>query len=257
MSTVSRRLAVALTIPLSDNRITAEITLDNLSAVISRLPVEAGLLIYVIDRQGRIVADSRRLHWGQRLNAAISSPSGPGDDGPVVSRSFELAGTSFLGTVVEIDELGWKVLVAQPAANAYKPLLTFALGLTIALILALSLSWNRAKRLSRIFQAYGEKAGAIAGGRYDETWPSSTITELDRMGENLKHMAGMIDQRERTLVESEKRLINLTDNVPGVVIQLRTTREHVYANEFLSAKTTDIFGLEAKSDTIGKRVPLY
>ncbi len=250
LSTVSRRLAVALTIPLSDNLITAEITLDNLSSVISQLPVESGFLTYVIDRKGRIVADSRRLNWGQRLNVAISSLTGPEEGGPFISGSFELDGKSFLGTVVAIDELGWKVMVAQPAANAYKSLRTaltmFGLGLAIALMLALSLSLNRARQLSKVFQTYGEKAGAIANGRYDDTWPSSTITELNRMGQSLKHMAAMIDQREKELVENREELRNLIANAPGIVYEFSGDPEHPEFNDvssLLKEKTLEVLGI--------------
>ena len=44
LSTASSRLAVAVTVPLSDGVIIGEITLDHLSEFISHLPVETGLL---------------------------------------------------------------------------------------------------------------------------------------------------------------------------------------------------------------------
>ncbi len=55
---------------------------------------------------------------------------------------------------------------------------------------------------------------------------------------------------EEALKESGKRLEDLTDNVPGVVIQFRATRDHIYTNEFLSSKVTEIFGLEKDSETV-------
>ena len=55
---------------------------------------------------------------------------------------------------------------------------------------------------------------------------------------------------EEALKESGKRLEDLTDNVPGVVIQFRATRDHIYTNEFLSSKVTEIFGLEKDSATV-------
>lgn len=260
MSTVSRRQAVALTIPLGHNLITAEITLDNLSSVISQLPVEAGFLIYVIDRKGRIVADSQRLHWGQRLNDSLFSLAGTENSGSFISGSFELDGKEYLGTVVTIDELGWKVLAAQPLAKAYESLRTiismFILAVVIALLLALLLSWNRAKLLSKIFQSYGEKAEAIADGRYDERWPTSTITELERMGQSLKHMARMIDQREKELVENEEQLQNLIANVPGVVYQYRSNSDSLLSarmNRIVHKKVVDIFGVDSEMENFHDR----
>nr|WP_320192156.1 PAS domain S-box protein [uncultured Desulfobacter sp.] len=250
MSTVSRRLAVALTIPMADTLITAEITLDNLSEKISQLPGKTGYLTYVIDRKGRIVADSQRLHWGQRLQGSLFAFAEPENGGQVISGSFELDGTSYLGTVVFIDDLGWKVLVAQPASKAYGPLrstlITFVLGLTMASILALYLSWNRAKRLSRIFRAYGEKARAIADGRYDKKWPSSAITELYLLGQSLKHMAGMIDQREKELIENREAMKNLIANVPGIMYEFSGDPKHPKFNDastVLKEKLRDLLGI--------------
>jgi PAS domain S-box-containing protein len=251
MSTVSRRLAVALTIPLADNLITAEITLDNLSGVISQLPGETGFLTYVIDGNARIVADSQRRHWGQRLPDSLLPLADPGHGGRFISGAFQLDGTSYLGTVVDIDDLGWKVLVAQPTSKAYKPLratlMTFILGLAMAFILALFLSWNRAKRLSTIFRVYSEKAGAIADGQYDNTWPASAITELYQLGQSLKHMAGMIDQREKELVKNREEMKNLIANVPGIMYEFSgnlETPEFNDASTVLKKKLKDLLGID-------------
>lgn len=56
--------------------------------------------------------------------------------------------------------------------------------------------------------------------------------------------------QELIIRDSESRLRQLTNNIPGAVIQIRTTRDHMYRNEFLSEKTIDIFGLEPDTDTL-------
>ena len=250
MSTVSRRLAVALTIPLADHLLTAEITLDNLSEVISQLPGETGFLTYVIDGKARIVADSQRRHWGQRLQDSLLPIAGPGHDGQVISDSFQLDGTPYIGTVVAIDDLGWNVLVAQPTAKAYQPLratlMTFILGLAMAFILALFLSWNRAKRLSTVFRVYSAKACAIADGQYDNTWPASAITELYLLGQSLKHMAGMIDQREKELIKNREEMKNLITHVPGIMYEFSGNMEDPKFNDastVLKEKILEVLGI--------------
>ena len=92
LSTASSRLAVALTVPLANGLIIGEITLDKLSEFISHLPVEAELLTYVLDRQGRIVADSQRLRWGQQLNVAALPANNPDSEAKFASSPFELGG---------------------------------------------------------------------------------------------------------------------------------------------------------------------
>ncbi len=156
LSTVSSRLAVALTVPLAESVIVGEITLDNLSEFISHLPVESGLLTLVLDRQGRIVADSQQVRWGQQLDLRLLPGNVREGEAPFASHPFELEGQSFLGTVVNIHELGWKVLVAQPIKAVFKPLrdgfIMIALGLCAALTLALAVAWLQAGGLSTLFR---------------------------------------------------------------------------------------------------------
>ena len=47
---------------------------------------------------------------------------------------------------------------------------------------------------------------------------------------------------------SKERLKAVTDNIPGVVFQFRSTRNHVYSSEFLSQKTTELFSLDPDSN---------
>ena len=258
LSTASSRLAVALTVPLSDIVIIGEITLDKLSEVISHLPVEAGLLTMVLDRKGRIVADSQRLRWGQQLNLATLPASDPDGDTPSASSPFELAGRSLLGTVVDVQQLGWKVLVAQPIQQAFKPLRAaftmIALGLGIALVLALTVAWLQAGHLSRLFRSYAEQAKTIARGEYDGLrWPRSKTIEFENLVQNLQHMAGMICQRENALVDSETRMRITLDSIGDAVIATdadgAVTRMNPMAekltgwpsSEAVSRQLTDVF----------------
>ena len=228
LSTASSQLAVAVTVPISDSVVIGEITLDRLSEFISQLPLKAGLLILVLDRQGRIVADSQRLRWRHQLNLAALPASSPGGDARFASTRFELGGRPLLGTTVDVQQLGWKVLVAQPIQEAFKPLraafMMIASGLGVALVLALTAAWLIASRLSRLFQSYAEQAQSIARGEYDNLrWPRSKTIEFGNLVQNLQHMAGMIHQRENALVDSETRMRITLDSIGDAVI---TTDAH-------------------------------
>jgi two-component system cell cycle sensor histidine kinase/response regulator CckA len=222
LSTASSQLAVAVTVPRSDMVVIGEITLDKLSEFISHLPVDAGLLTMVLDRRGRIVADSQRLRWGQQLNMTALPASGPDGEGLISSSPFDLDGSPLLGTMVDIPQLGWKVLVAEPIPNALKPLraafMLITLGLGVALILALVAAWFQASNLSRVFRSYAEQAQTIARGEYDLRWPPSKTLEFKHLGRSLKHMARMIRQREKALVSSETRMRITLDSIGDAVI---------------------------------------
>ena len=93
------RMAVALSVPLTDGFITGEVTLDNLSEFISQLPVESHFLTLVIDGQGLIVADSQAQRAGQMLNVntpVVKEARRGGEIDPSVT--FDLDGVKLLGS---------------------------------------------------------------------------------------------------------------------------------------------------------------
>ena len=249
LSTVSSRMAVALTVPLADGYIIGEVTLDRLSAFIRQLPVESGFLTMVVDSLGQIVADSSHLHWGEVLRADFSTVERPQGEATGATQAFEWDGQPMLGALLAMDTAGWQVLVAQPVRNAFRPLrdafVLIAFGMAVALGLALTISWLLAGRFTSLFTSYADRAESIAEGRYDLQWPAVNTRESFRLGQSLMRMVERISQRETALMESEGRLKKLTANVPGVVYQFRASRGHIYGFDFLSVKATEIFGLEA------------
>ena len=252
LSTVSSRMAVALTIPLAEGFIIGEITLDRLSAFIRQLPVESGYYTMVIDARGQIVADSRNLRWGEVLQPAFHLDG----ETSTATRTFELDGERMLGTLVKMDVAGWKVLVAQPIRLAFQPIRdTFtliALGIALALGLVLSISWLLAGKFSTLFSSYASKAESIAEGRYDLQWPQAKTKEFARLGQSLERMAEMIKQREKALVDGEQRLKELLANVPGVVYQFTAAPDnpgsYISKIELLS-KAIEMFGLDSGPET--------
>ena len=252
LSTVSSSMAVALTVPMSDEMIIGEITLTKLSVFINHLPVEEGLFALVLDRQGRIVADSKRLKEGQQLNLDLLFQI-QADDDPEFN-TVQIDGLTLLGVMATIKGLGWRVLVAQPCYSALRPLRNaftlVAIGLMLAMTIAMVLAWHRAGSLSRLFRYYTRQAQAISRGEYNLRLPPSKTIEFEVLGKNLQAMAQTISQRETQLVASEKQIKGVIANVPGVVYQLSATRDHVYTNNFISENTVEIFGLAPDSRTI-------
>jgi PAS domain S-box-containing protein len=237
-STVSSRMAVALTVPLANGFIIGEIALDNLSAFVSHLPVQSEIRIMVIDGQGLIVADSQKRRRGEVLNLKLT----PGEAFAGATRGadnvFELDGERMLGTLVPMDAVGWRVLVAQPIGRAFKPhrdmLVMIALGLGLALALAISISWFQAGKISRLFKMYADRAKSIADGRYGLHWPQARVKEYRQLGQSLQRMARKISRREKKLIENEERLKDFVANVPGVLCQFTVDPETHDAHSFTS-----------------------
>lgn len=223
LSTVSGTLAVALAIPLGENILVGEIAIQQLSEFISHLPAGRGILTSVIDRNGRIIADSQRARGGQmlRLNTLelLAGPNGP----PEALKTFELDGAPYVGAVVDVAQVGWKVLVAQSHSAAFRQLTNtlwlLGAGLVIALFLSVGAAWGLSRDISNRFGRYIEQAGAIAHGNYEMPWPESKTREFADLAENLQQMSVSIRERERALAGSEARYRTVVSNTPVAIFE--------------------------------------
>ncbi|MHC1743653.1 MAG: PAS domain S-box protein [Syntrophobacteraceae bacterium] len=200
LSTVSSRLAVALAVPRTQRLVIGEITVERLSEFMHELPIEPGLFTMIVDRQGRIVADSEQGIGGQQTSLDVVSlfkdDSGEDPDASI----FEMEGKPYMGSVVSIGEVGWKVLVAQTRQEAFRPITTtlrlVGVGLGLSLLLAVAAGWLQARGIVRHFGRYTEQARAIANGYYDEPWPESRTREFAALAEDLQRMSHAIRERE-------------------------------------------------------------
>ena len=219
LSTVSNHLAVAVTIRVRDMILVGEITLDNLSGFIRHIPIHGEMRIAMVDELGGIIADTSLRDMGRHLGDVLAGPPDGADEGG--ARSFVLDEVDMLGSVVGIAPIGWRVVVARSQARIFAPLLT-CLALTtgagvFALLICFLLSWRVAGGLSRLVNAYAERARSMAGGSYVLDWPSGGIEEFRELALSLQAMAATIGEREKQLIESENELRRLRNYLSNII----------------------------------------
>ncbi len=222
ISRVSGRLTVSVAISLPELAIVGEIGIDRLSRLFRRFAADAEVETMILDRQGNIVADSN----GDRRGRPMERPHFPQADdrhaGRPPSTAFDLYGRPMVGAITAIEPIGWRVLVAQPSGEAYRPIwstfLAIGLGLIIAAGLALAFAWFQSKKLVRLFNTYSDLARAISQGQYDLHPPVARTREFFQLAENLQQMARMIRQREQRLSDSENNLKITLDAIGDAVI---------------------------------------
>jgi hypothetical protein len=87
--------------------------------LIAHLPARSGWVVAIIDRIGRVIADSHHAVGGQIIPLRPSTPVDGAEPGNVSARVFQLEGGEYIGSIVDISEIGWKELVAQLRSEAF------------------------------------------------------------------------------------------------------------------------------------------
>ncbi|MCB1933982.1 MAG: PAS domain S-box protein, partial [Candidatus Accumulibacter sp.] len=223
LSSVSSQLAVSVAIPVGQQELLGEVSIAQLTNFLDHLPSDAGMLTMILDRGGRLVAQSRQSTGDRELNLGQMAIVGDGLRGQFTTREFAWGEERFIGTLVSVPQLDWMVLVAQPRSGAVEPFMAtlwaLAAGLLVALLLATSATWMVARGFARRVGGYAAQAQAIADGHYDQPWPVSHIKELDSLAEHLDRMSLAIRQREGQLASSEARYRSVISNAPVVIFQ--------------------------------------
>lgn len=223
LSVMTGQLAVALAIPLAQERLIGEIAINQLSGFIGRLPDKPGMLAMILDRQGQIIAHSQAALGGQQLSLRHLPIVRAALQGRLMTRSFELNGERFLGTAVSVPQTGWIVLVAQPHIKAFQPFLSIlrvvVIGAAITLMLAMIAALILARSFAQRINHYAAQAHAIANGDYSQSWPISHIREFKSLADDIERMSLAIGQRERDLATSEMLYRSVISNAPVIIFQ--------------------------------------
>lgn len=219
LSTVSNRLAVAVTVPVRDMMLAGEITLDNLSGFVGHIPVNGEMRIAVVDELGGVIVETPVGHPGRHLGDSLAVLPDGDDKGS--AHFFTLDGVEMLGSVVGIAPIGWRVVVARSQSLVFTPLLTCLALITVvgifALLVCFVLSWRVAAGLSRLVNAYAELARSMAGGVYAQNWPSGGIREFRDLAASLQTMAETIGERERQLIANDHELRRLRNYLSNII----------------------------------------
>ena len=276
-------LSVPVTTLLGDRlgALLAEVNLKFIWELVDRLRVGETGHAYVVDRKGRLIAfgETGRVLRGETLDhlsdvaAFIDQPEKK--ENIDVHTFVGITGKKVVGTYVPLGDPDWAVMTELPVMEAYRPVIRNGL-ISIIVLLCISalagwLGIFLARRLATPIVDLTRTATCITDGKLDVKAQMSGPAEVIQLSAAFNQMTRQlglmlngeaersqvleleIAERKRmaqALKAGEARLNNLTANVPGVVIQFRTTRDYIYTNEFLNAKITDIFGIEQDSETV-------
>ena len=173
----------------------------------------SGLMPYVVDRQGRLVAAATGQYaTGQDMShfEIVRSFVGEGAKAQLAAtREFTIRDgkdtTEMLGTYSPVTSLEWAVVVQKPREDAYRGIYemqrTGRLLAWLAVFVSVGLSIFSARRITSPLQVLAQSSQAIARGDFSQRVHLKTRTEIGELATTFNTMAEELEQ----FVEDLKR----------------------------------------------------
>jgi signal transduction histidine kinase len=192
-----------------------EFSIEELWRLTDRIRVGTFGYAMVVGPGGELLAhgdpnERSRVARGANLSAdqVVAELRRAGAGTPVVREIAGDSGESMLEVGVRIPELGWMVIVEQPAQEAFATTRRHERGLIAAISLALfvmllaGLVWGRSMIAPITELIRGTEA--IADGRLDERVRITSKTELGRLGDAFNRMAGRLGDLQEDVRKQER-----------------------------------------------------
>ena len=173
----------------------------------------SGLMPYVVDRQGRLVAAATPQYaTGQDMShfEIVRSFVGEGPKAQLAeTREFTIRegknATEMLGTYSPVTSLEWAVVVQKPREEAYRGIYemqrTGRLLAWMAVFASLGLSFVSARRITSPLQVLAQSSRAIARGDFSQRVHLKTRTEIGELADTFNTMSDELEH----FVEDLKR----------------------------------------------------
>lgn len=226
VSRAARRPVISIAAPVPDDRgdvagvLVGALSLKTISRFISTIQQQEGSLLYVVDRQGLLIAHSARTDVGQIqdmkdepiVQAVLAGKSG------TMAFQDPGGGERLLGAFVPISRLGWGVVATKPTAVTYAPserlgrwLLWSAVGCTaLAIILAWGLARTFTAPVLRLAEAAKELAAGDPTARTGLPYGTGELGELARVFDD---MATTLQARQVERDRAEREILQLNQEL--------------------------------------------
>jgi len=225
LSIVSGGMSVLCAVPFEGGAVAGEVRLERLERFLRNISGNNELFIFVLDRRGQVIADSKGRYTAQQHHLGHL----PLVRGALLSRTpatgpLSLEGRRMIGSVVRIPSVNWHVLAAQPVALAYRSAWAIAgtavLGIVFAGLISLAASIYLSRRLASQFEVLAGQARSLSLGKEASERPQGAILEFNQLADAMNRMAADLHERERELRHAKEYTENLIQAANVIIMCL-------------------------------------
>ena len=242
---------LVLTKPFEEGMLAGYLNLSFLNSITDRSAIHPSGYAAVVDQEGAYVAHPDRSLVSQRVNVKDLEPVRRGLAGELGTFRYDKNGVDTLSSVAPVSRTNWLVVVAQPAEEAFSPVIRsraiFGIGAAVAALFALAVAFVSLRRTLRPVSRLLHNVKRIAAGDYAIATPPGSYLEIDELADGFRIMAEAVDVRERALRESEMKYRLLVDNMNDLIVEFTPDRRL----RFVSPSCCHVFGRE-EQELLGK-----
>lgn len=197
------------------------ITQERLQTIVSPERLPPGWRAAVIDEDGTVIARSHQAEQFVGKSLPLDLWAGMRDAPEGIHRAINLEGVSAFQAYSRSHAAGWVVATSVPqslmAAPARETLLLFTGGGLAFVLIGIAAAFWLGRRLMRPVTQLAQAAEAVGAGHLPSV-DTGGILEIDAVGKAIRTAAGLIQQREADLAESEARYRAMVETAADAMV---------------------------------------
>ncbi|WP_306533737.1 ATP-binding protein [Geobacter sp.] len=227
--------AVMFAAPAGEGAVVGTVGLRVLSRIAEQIKPDDGGSVIIVSRAGKVIGHPDYTLVQRQTDLGGMEIVRAGLAGMAGTHTYAVDGVERLGSVVQIPETGWLVIVEVPLAKALAPVTKiesiFWFGTVSTILLAFLLALAGRAVVLRPVTALVACAREIARGNYAFAPPPPSFREVDELVDNFSAMTDAVHGRERELRDRNEELAMTEEELRQQIDEYQMSQDQLGESE--------------------------
>jgi len=235
VSSVTGDPALMFAAPAGDGAVVGTLGLRELSRIAEQVKPDDGGSVIIVSKLGKVIGHPDYTLVQRQTDLGGMEIVRAGLAGRAGTHTYAVDGVERLGSVVQIPETGWLVIVEVPLAKALAPVTKiesiFWFGAVSTVLLAFLLALAGRAVVLRPLTALVASARKITRGSYAFVPPPPSFREVDELVDGFSAMTDAVRGRERELRDRNEELAMAEEELRQQIDEYQMSQDHLGESE--------------------------